>query len=72
MKEYNIILTKKAKDDIVDIGDYIAYTLLEPETAHRFVTGLRSAIATLKEFPDRFIGVVLSAMCRPLILSKIK
>lgn len=54
MKEYNIILTRRAKDDIVDIGDYIAYTLLEPETAHRFVTGLRSSIATLKELPDWF------------------
>ena len=52
MKEYNIILTRRAKDDIVDIGDYIAYTLLEPETAHRFVTGLRSSIVTLKELPD--------------------
>ena len=48
MKGYNIILTRRAKDDIIDIGDYIAYTLLEPETAYRFVVGLRSAISTLK------------------------
>lgn len=41
MKEYNIILTRRAKDDIIDIGDYIAYTLLEPETAYRFVAGQR-------------------------------
>lgn len=54
MKEYNIILTRRAKDDIIDIGDYIAYTLLELETAHCFVTGLRSAIAKLKELPNRF------------------
>jgi len=44
LKEYNIILTKRAKDDIIDIGDYIAYTLLEPETAYHFVAGLRNAI----------------------------
>lgn len=44
MKEYNIILTRRAKDDIIDIGDYIAYTLLEPETAYRFVAGLRNVI----------------------------
>ena len=61
MKEYNIILTRRAKDDIVDIGDYIAYTLLESENAHRFVTGLRSAIATLKELPDRFALIFYSS-----------
>ncbi len=54
MKAYNIVLTRKAKDDIKDIGDYIAYTLLEPETAYQFVKGLRSAIYTLKELPNRF------------------
>ena len=54
MKECNVVLTRKAKNDIIDIGDYIAYTLLEPETAYRFVTGLRSAISTLQELPCRF------------------
>lgn len=54
MREYNIILSRKAKDDIIDIGDYIAYTLLEPETAYNFVAGLRNAISTLKELPNRF------------------
>lgn len=54
MKEYSIILTERAKNDIIDIGDYIAYTLLEPETAHCFVSGLRDAISTLRQLPDRF------------------
>lgn len=49
MKEYNLILSRKAKTDIIDIGDYIAYTLLEPEKAYHFVVGLWSAILTLKE-----------------------
>lgn len=57
MKEYSIILTRRAKEDIVDIGDYIAYTLLEPETAYRFVTGLKSAISSLRELPNRFVLV---------------
>lgn len=57
MKEYNVVLTRRAKNDIIDIGDYIAYTLLEPETAYRFVTGLRSAISTLQELPGRFTSV---------------
>ena len=54
MKKYNIVLTKRAKDDIIDVGDYIAYTLLEPNTAYKFVTGLRKAINDLMMFPDRF------------------
>lgn len=54
MNEYDVVLTRRAKSDIVDIGDYIAYTLLEPEMAYRFVTGLRSAVSTLQELPDRF------------------
>ena len=45
MKEYDVVLTRRAKNDIIDIGDYISYTLLEPETAYRFVTGLRGAIS---------------------------
>lgn len=55
MKEYDVVLTRRAKNDIMDIGDYIWYTLLEPETAYRFVTGLRSAISTLQKLPNRFM-----------------
>lgn len=54
MKEYNVVLTRRAKNDIIDIGDYISYTLLEPETAYCFVAGLRSAISTLQKLPKRF------------------
>lgn len=48
MPDYRIILTRRAKDDIIDIGDYITYTLLEPETAQNFINGLRSAMSRLK------------------------
>ena len=54
VRSYRIVLTRRTKDDIVDIGDYITYTLLEPETALNFVKGLRKSIATLKDFPQRF------------------
>lgn len=60
---YRITLTRRAKDDIIDIGDYIAYTLLEPETAENFVKGLRKAIKSLKEMPQRF------ALVEDLVLS---
>lgn len=54
MQMYNLVLTRRAKEDIIDIGDYITYTLLEPETAVNFVRGLRKAIITLKEVPGRY------------------
>ncbi|MDO4343796.1 MAG: type II toxin-antitoxin system RelE/ParE family toxin [Eubacteriales bacterium] len=54
MSAYRITLTNRAKEDIIDIGDYITYTLLEPKTAQNFVKGLRKSIATLNEFPARY------------------
>lgn len=53
MQKYKIILTRRAKDDLIDIGDYITYTLLEPETSQIFIRGLRKTIMTLKEIPKR-------------------
>ena len=49
VQPYRIMFTRRAKDDIIDIGDYITYTLMEPETASNFVSGLREMILTLKE-----------------------
>lgn len=54
MPDYRIVLTRRAKDDIVDIGDYITYTLLEPNTARDFIIGLRKTIIELNEFPERY------------------
>ncbi len=66
MKEYDVVLTRRAKNDIIDIGDYIAYTLLEPETAYHFVTGLRGGISALRKLPSRF------ALVDDLVLSSQK
>lgn len=54
MNDYQITLTKRAADDIIDIGDYIAYTLLEPDTSKNFIKGLRKSISQLKFFPYKF------------------
>lgn len=54
MNDYQITLTKRAKDDIIDIGDYIAYTLSEPDTSKNFITGLKASISHLKVFPYKF------------------
>ncbi len=54
MNEYRITLTPRAKDDLIDIGDYIAFTLLEPDIARNFIKGLRNSISQLKYFPCKF------------------
>lgn len=54
MNEYRIVLTHRAKDDIIDIGDYITYTLLEPDTSKNFIKGLRNSISQLIDFPYKF------------------
>lgn len=54
MNDYRIALTQRARDDITDIGDYISYTLLEPDTSRNFIKGLRNSISQLKYFPYKF------------------
>lgn len=54
MNEYRITLTQRAKDDIINIGDYITYTLLEPDISSNFIKGLRTSISQLKFFPYKF------------------
>ena len=49
MGEYRLTITQRAKDDIIDIGDYITYKLLAP-----VVKNLKNAIQQLKFFPYKF------------------
>ena len=54
MNDYRITLTKRAKNDIINIGDYITYTLLEPGISRNFIKGLKTSISHLKFFPQKF------------------
>lgn len=54
MNDYRITLTKRAKNDIINIGDYITYTLLEPDISRNFIKGLKTSISHLKFFPQKF------------------
>ena len=54
MNDYRITLTRRAKIDIINIGDYITYTLLEPDTSRNFILGLKQSISKLKFFPYKF------------------
>ena len=53
LQSYKILLTRHAKNDIAEIGDYIAYTLLEPELAYKFIHGLQKSITSLQLLPSR-------------------
>lgn len=54
MDKYQIMITPRAKADLIDIGDYISFILLEPETAEKLVKGLRRSISQLQYFPNKF------------------
>lgn len=54
MDEYQLLLTERAKDDIIDIGDYISYVLLQPDISKNFIKNLRNSISKLKKFPYKF------------------
>lgn len=52
--KYCVMLVPKAEDDILNIGDYIAFTLLEPDISRKLINGLRLAISSLEKFPYKF------------------
>ena len=54
MNEYRITLTPRAKDDLIDIGDYITFILLESDIARNYIKGLRNSISQLKFFHVNF------------------
>ena len=41
MEHYNVIITPDAAVDLSQLKIYIAYTLQEPETALKYIHGLR-------------------------------
>ncbi len=71
MPDYRLAFTKRAMDDVINIGDYITYTLLESELSRKFVKGLRQSISSLSRLPNRYPlvdDVVLSSQgihCMP-------
>jgi len=53
MSNYKIIITDRAINDLINIGDYITYTLLEPRIALNLVKEIRESIYKLRVFPFR-------------------
>lgn len=53
MSSYNVVITEAAQYDLLDIFDYIAIELREPELAGRLLSKIRTKVKTLEEFPER-------------------
>lgn len=50
---WKIQYTAHSKQDLIDIYEYISFTLLEPETASRQTERILQAIRSLEDFPKR-------------------
>ncbi len=51
---YSVYYSKQAELDLRDIYEYIAYTLLVPDTAKKLVNKIMDEISELDEMPLRF------------------
>ena len=58
MDSYEIIITPDAESDLIEIRDYIAYTLLVPEVALNYIRAIRSAIQKLTYMASSIAPVV--------------
>lgn len=48
-----IVYTQKAQQDIMNIYDYVAFTLLVPEIAQELTDSIMASIRTLASIPER-------------------
>lgn len=53
LSEYEIVIEAEAKDDIVQIFEYICNTLMEHNTASRIYLNIYKSISSLGIFPER-------------------
>ena len=53
MSSYNVVITEAAQHDMLDIFDYIAFELREPESASCLLSKIRIKVKSLDEFPNR-------------------
>ena len=54
MEKYNIEYSKKSKQDLIGIKQYIKYNLQEPEIAKKLISKIRKEINALKDNPEVF------------------
>ena len=56
-KSFNVYYSQEALDDLKDIYSYIAFHLLEKETAKNLVARIRKEVKTLSSMPERYAAV---------------
>lgn len=54
MKQWKVIYSGQAKLDLLNIADYIHYTLLAPQSAIRITDKIMDEIKKLDSMPERF------------------
>ncbi|MBP5789185.1 MAG: type II toxin-antitoxin system RelE/ParE family toxin [Neisseriaceae bacterium] len=54
MKEYSVVITDKAQQDLREIFEYIAFDLFSPNTAHKQLNRIEKAIQELNFFPYKY------------------
>lgn len=54
MKNYQIIVTPDAENDLIELRDYISNVLLVPETAREYIRTLREGIGKLSFLAPSF------------------
>ena len=50
---YEIVYSERSMEDLADIYEYIAFSLMDPWAAGRVYSGIVNAVDTLKSFPFR-------------------
>ena len=53
MKQYHVVVTDPAMEDLRSISQYIAEELMEPDTAKSLIAQLKEAVASLSFMPGR-------------------
>lgn len=52
MSSYNVVITEVTPLDSLDIFDYIAFELREPDPVNRLLSKIRSKVESLEEYPE--------------------
>jgi toxin ParE1/3/4 len=53
MKQYRILITKPAADDLLEIAEYIGGELRDPANANKLVGDIKKAVMSLAQMPTR-------------------
>lgn len=51
MERYRVIITPDASADLIELKNYIANTLKAPDTALKYIRGIRQEVEKLQTFP---------------------